>query len=71
MVKPLFILLRMADSNQPHMDKLRFMVPMVDDHIKMSIPELNDEYYFLPVTELEDDEYEEGPGDDDPAEYNS
>ena len=48
----------MADSNQPHIDKLWFMVCMVDYHISMSMPEINDEDYFLPVTELEDDEYE-------------
>ena len=69
MEKPLLILLRMADSNQPHMDKLRFMVLMADDHIRMSMPDINDEDYFLPVTELEDDENEEGTGDDDPPEY--
>ena len=55
MAKPLLILLRMADSNQPHMDKLRFMVLMFDDHIRMYMYELNDEDYFPPVTELEDD----------------
>ena len=43
MVKPLLILLMMADSNQPHMDKLRFMVLMVDDHIRISMSEINDE----------------------------
>ena len=56
--KPLLILLRMADSNQPHMDTLRFMVLIVDDHIRMSMLELNDEDYFPPITELEYDEYE-------------
>ena len=35
--KPLLILLRMSDSNQTHMDKLLFMVLMVDDHIMMSM----------------------------------
>ena len=44
---------------------------MVDDHIRMSMPDLNDEDYFPPVTDLEDDEYEEGPGDDDSPEYPS
>ena len=58
-----------TNSNQPHMDNLRFMVLMVDDYIKMSMPELNDEDYFHPVTKSEDDENEEGPGDDDPSEY--
>ena len=53
--KPLLILLRMADSNHPHTEKLRFMVLMVDDQISMSMPELNDKDYLLPVTELEDD----------------
>ena len=66
MTKPLLILLRMADSNQPHMNKLWFMVPMVDYKISISMPELNYEDYFTPVSELEHDEYEEGPGDDDP-----
>ena len=58
MVKPLLILLVMANSNHPHIHKLRFTVIMVDDHISMSMPELNDEEYFPPVTELEDDENE-------------
>ena len=47
MEKPLIILLRMADSSQPHMDNLRFMVLMVDDNITISMPELNDEDFFL------------------------
>ena len=51
------------------MDKLRFIVLMFDDHIRMSMSELNDEDYFPPVTELEDDENEEVPGDDGPPEY--
>ena len=55
MLKPLIILLMMADSNYPHMYKLRSMVLMVDYHIRMSMPELNDEYYFPPIPELEDD----------------
>ena len=54
----LLILLRMADLNQPHMEKLWFMVLMVDDRIRMSMSEINDEDYFSPVTELEDDENE-------------
>ena len=66
---PLLILLMVAKSNQPHMDKLQFMVLMVDDHIKMSMTEINDGEYFTPVTELEDDEYEEGPCGDYPLEY--
>ena len=57
MAKPLLILLRMANSNQPHMDKLWFMVLMVDDHIRMSMPDLTYEYYFLPIPELEEYEY--------------
>ena len=69
MEKALLILLRMADSNHPHMYKIRFMVLMVDDRISMSMTDLNDEYYFPPVTQLEDDEYEECPSDDDPPEY--
>ena len=63
------IILRMPDSNQPHMENLRFIVLMVDDHISMSMYELNDEDYFTPVTELGDDENEEGTGDDDIPEY--
>ena len=69
MSKPILILLRMAESNQPHMDKLRFMVLMDYDHTRMSMSEINDEYCPPPVTELEDDENEEGPGDDEPPEY--
>ena len=45
------------------------MVLMVGDHIRMSIYELKDEDYFSPVTELEDDENEEDPGDDGPPEH--
>ena len=44
------------------------MVLMVDYHIRMYMPEINDEYDIPPVTELEDDEYEEGTVDDDPPE---
>ena len=69
MAKPLLILLRVADSNQPHVDKLQFMVLMVDDHIIISMPDLNYEDYSPPVTELEYYEYKEGPGDDDSPEY--
>ena len=58
MPKPLLILLGMADSKHHHMEKLRFMVLMVDDHIRISMPELNYEDYFPPVTELEYDENE-------------
>ena len=56
MTKPILILLSMAYSNHPHTDKLRFMVLTVDDHIRMSMIDLNDEGYFSPVPELEDDE---------------
>ena len=41
MAKPLLDLLKMTNSNQPNMDNLRFMVLMVDDNIRMSIPDLN------------------------------
>ena len=47
--------MRMADSNHPHMYKLRSVVLMVDDRIRMSMPEINDEDYSPPVPELEDD----------------
>ena len=50
MAKPLLIILRIADLNHTHMDKLRFMVLMVDDHIRIYMPELNDKDYFPPVT---------------------
>ena len=33
------------------------------------MPDLNNEDYFSPVPQLEDYEYEEGPGVDDPPEY--
>ena len=56
MENPLLIILRMDDSNQPHMDKLRFMVLMVNDHIIMYTPEINDEDYLPPVTDLVYDE---------------
>ena len=69
MAKPLLILLSMANSTQPQMDKLRFMVLMVDDHIRMSMSELNDEDYFPPAIGLEDDENKEGHGHYCPTEY--
>ena len=50
--KPLLILLRIANSNQSHMDKIQLMLLMFDDHIRMSMSELNDEDYFSPVEEL-------------------
>ena len=46
MSKPLFILLRMADSNQPNMDNIRFIALMVDDNIRMSMSEINYEDYY-------------------------
>ena len=46
MEKHPFILLRMADSNQPYIDKLRFIVLIVDDYIRIYMSELNDEDYF-------------------------
>ena len=49
MEKPILILLGVADSNQPHTEKLRFIVLMVDYHIRMSMTDLNDEDYFPPV----------------------
>ena len=54
MAKPLLVLMRIADSNQTRMDKLRFMFLMVDYHIRMSMPELNDEDYLPSVSDLED-----------------
>ena len=53
MAKPLLILLKMTDSNHPHMDKIRFMVLMVDDHIRIFMLDINDEDYPPPPkTEL-------------------
>ena len=69
MAKPVLIFLKMDDSNHPHMYKLRFMVLMADDNIRISVSWLNDVDYLPPVKQLEDDEYEEGPGDDDPPKY--
>ena len=68
MENPKLFILRIVKSNQPHMEKLGFTVFMVDDRIRMSITELNNEDYLHPVPQLEDDEYEEGPGNDDPPE---
>ena len=48
--KNILNIMRMANSNKPQMDKLQFMVLMVDDHIRMSMPELINEEYFPPVT---------------------
>ena len=42
MAKPILVLLRIADSNHPHMDKLRIMVLMVDDNIRIFMLDLND-----------------------------
>ena len=55
MANPLLIILSMANSNHPHMEKLRFMVLIVDDHIRMYIYDINNKDYLPPVTELEDD----------------
>ena len=52
MAKPLLNILSMANSNYPQMEKLRFMVLTVDDHIRIYMPELNNEDYSSPVTEL-------------------
>ena len=52
MAKPLLIILNMADSNQPQLYKLQFILLVVGDHIKMSMTEPHDEYYLLPVREL-------------------
>ena len=49
MAKTLLIIMRMFKSNQPHMDKLLSMVLMVDDHIRMSMPDINDKDYLPPV----------------------
>ena len=48
MAKALLILLMMADSNQPHMDKIRFMVLIFDDHIIIYMSQLKDEDYCPP-----------------------
>ena len=50
------------------MDKLRFMVLMVNDDIRIYMAQINIEDYLPPVTELKNFEYEEGPGNDDPPE---
>ena len=42
MAKPILVLLRIADSNHPHMDKLRIMVLMIDDNIRIFMLDLND-----------------------------
>ena len=44
--KPLQIILRMDDSNHLHMENLQFMVLMGDDHIRMYMPEINNEDYL-------------------------
>ena len=54
----LLIILSMVDSNQPHMDNLRFMVLIIDDNISMSMPEINNEDHLTTLTDLEDYEYE-------------
>ena len=52
MANPLLILLRVAVSNHPHMDKIGLMVLMVDYHRRMYMPEKNDEDYFPLVPKL-------------------
>ena len=52
MAKPLLVIIRIAGSNQPHMDKIWFVVLVVYDRIRMYMIELNDEDYSPPVTEL-------------------
>ena len=42
MTQPLLTLLRMSESNHPHIDTLRYMVNSVYDNIRMYMPELND-----------------------------
>ena len=69
MAKPLLILMSMANSNHLHMDKLGFIVLLVDDQMRIYMLELNEEDYTVPATELEDDEYEEGTSDDEHPEY--
>ena len=69
MANPLLIILRVSKSNYPHMENIQFMVLMVDDHIRTYMPDLNDEDYLPPVTELKDNEYKEGAGDYYPLEY--
>ena len=49
MAKPVLIFLKMDDSNHPHMYKLRFMVLMADDNIRISVSWLNDVDYLPPV----------------------
>ena len=51
----------MANSKHLHMGNIQLIFLMVYDHIRMSMTDLIDEYYSPNETELEDDEYEEGP----------
>ena len=46
MAKLLLIIMRMDNSNQPHIVKLRLLVLMFDYHISMYTPDLNDKEYF-------------------------
>ena len=69
MEKLLLILMRMDESNHPHTENLWFMIPMVNDHIRMSLLELNNDDYLPPIPELDDDEYKEVPGYYEPTEY--
>ena len=48
MANTILILLNTDYSNQPHMDKLQFMVLVVDYHIRMYMIELNDEDHLPP-----------------------
>ena len=69
MTKPILILLRISDSNQPNVYNLCFMILMVDYRISMYMPEINYGDYFPSVIESEDVKYEEVSDDDDPPEY--
>ena len=52
MAKHLVIILKMDDSNQTHMNKLRSVVLIVDDHIRIYMPDINDEDYTNPCNRV-------------------
>ena len=52
MAKHLLIIMSMDDSNQTHMERLRSMVLIFDDHIRMSMTDINDEDYPHPCNRV-------------------
>ena len=73
---PLLRIIRFADSNQKHMDKVWFLVMKCEEHILAMVPKLNDPQFFPEeydkVPEIDDDEEDSDVDEDEePPEYDS